>query len=124
MHVCEKIRVAAKNGYTLSVWGQKKVYQNQVKRHLTSPAIGLKRIVLVFAGESAGAPELSTLLDFQNFFLFLANQRSSIVSPYAPYTNADVRRDPSTPHISHNVTPTTHVSACLTAVARSSCIVG
>ena len=42
---------------------------------------------------------LSTLLDFQLFFCrFLANQRPSIVPPYAPRTNADVRETPSTSH--------------------------
>ena len=45
-------------------------------------------------------PSSSTLLDFHLFFgRFLANQRPSIVLPYAPHTNADVRGDPlHTPH--------------------------
>ena len=42
---------------------------------------------------------LPTLLDFQLFFCrFFANQRPSIVPPYGPHTNADVRGDPHTPH--------------------------
>ena len=48
-------------------------------------------------------PSLSTLLDFQLFFAaFLGNQMPSIVPPYAPHTNADVRGDPSTLDTPHH----------------------
>ena len=41
---------------------------------------------------------LSTLLEFQPIFVvFVANQRSSIVPPYAPQTNADARGNPLHP---------------------------
>ena len=107
-----------KQEYLVRVWGQKQVHSEiKLKEHPTSPTIGLKRIVPVFAGYRPwpGTRELSTLLDFQLYVIicvFLANQRSSIVPPYAPNTNTDVRRDPlHPPHPTqqrNNATPATH----------------
>ena len=58
---------------------------------------------------------MSALLDFKLILVvLLANQRPSIVSPYAPETNVDVRGNPSTLHTPHHVIGVTHVSAyCL-----------
>ena len=100
-------RAAAENNYKyvhLVRFGPKTGGDTNIKQkaHPTSPAIGLKRIVPVFPARSPGTPEfvysawLSTV-----FCRFLANQRPSIVPPYAPHTNADVRGDPPPPFIPH-----------------------
>ena len=109
-----------KNRYTLSVWGQKQVHTlNQVKNaphescdwsrpHCTCFCLFKPQVHL----------SLSTLLDFQLFFCrFLANQRPSIVPPYAPHTNADVRGDPlhppqPTPHYAPRHTSNTRIHVC------------
>ena len=62
-----------------------------------SPASGVKRIVPVLPDKPRSVRGLPTLLDFQPYLFFFSNQRSSILPPYAPYMNADLRRDPLHP---------------------------
>ena len=96
---------AAKNRHTWSVWGHKQVLSKiKSKTHSTSPAIGPDEAhCTCFGAEKAQVhPTLSTLLDVQPFFCrFLANQRPSIVPPYAPHTYAGIRGDPLYPSASH-----------------------
>ena len=121
-----KKRAAAKNTYTLSVWGQQQVNAKiKQKTHATSPAIDLKHIVPFLPDKAQVHPSCPLCLTFNRYCRFLANQRASIVPPYyALYTNAGVRGDLPTLHISHHATPATHVSACFAAAARISSIAG
>ena len=70
-------RVAAKNRYTWSVWGQKQVHTKiKSKAHPTSPAIGPKRIVPVFGRMKPRYTRVCLLcLTFNCFCRFLADQR-------------------------------------------------
>ena len=58
-----------------------------------------------------------------NCFLSFCSQRSSIVPPYALYTNADARGDPLHLHYSHHATRATHVSARFAVATRIPCVV-
>ena len=98
------------------------------KTHNTSPAIGLKRIVAVFAGYSPGTPELSTLLDFNSFLSFFS--QSVILHSFTlclPRENERRRtKRPPPPSASHTTPHQHHVVhvACFAAAARSSSNVG
>ena len=74
---------AAENRSTLSVWGQKQVHAKiNSKTDPTSPAIGLKRNVPIFPVKTQVHPSCLLCLTFNCFFCrFLANQRSSTISP-------------------------------------------
>ena len=95
------ILAAAKNRYTLSVWGQKKMVNAKIKSKMNhaSYAIGPKRIVPVFAQIKPRYTRVCLLcLTFNCVLSFPSNQRPAIVPPYAPHANADLRGDPLQQH--------------------------
>ena len=105
-------RAAAKHRYTWSTWGQKHVHcKIKSKAHSTSPATGPKRIASVFRRIKPRHARVC-LHCLTVFCRFLVNQRSSMVPPYAPQLNADVRGDPLTypPHPTLRHTNITRIS--------------
>ena len=85
---------------TWSVLAQKQTHSTiKSKSHPASPAICPKRIVPVLGRIKPTYTRFCLLcLTLSCFFSsFLPNQRPSIVPPYAPHTNADVRGDPLHP---------------------------
>ena len=101
---------SGQTGIPGSIEAKDRYIPNSSKAHPTSPVIGPKRIVPVL-GRIKPRYILALLLclTFNCFWSFLANQRPSIVTPYAPHTNADVRGDPL--HPPHHAMRATHEPA-------------
>ena len=115
-----KKRAAAKNTYTLSVWGQQQVNAKiKQKTHATSPAIDLKHIVPFLPDKAQVHPSCLLCFTF-NCFLLFSGQSAILHSStlHAPYTNADVRGDPL--HSPHPIPcPTSNTRICLLRDGRA-----
>ena len=78
----------------MAVWIPKKVHAKiKPKAHPTSPAIGPSRVVLEFGRIKPRHTQVYLLCLAFNCFFCHFDQMTSIVPPYAPHTNVDVRRD-------------------------------